>query len=183
MCNAAELIENKINRCLNIVSGGSTTTLPLIVKGVLPKKINHLRLGESISNTQDLPMHWDCIIEGLDPNTFVLKAQIIELNYKPTYPIGILKFDSFGEAGYYEDNGIRKRAIIALGNQDVGDCFKLIPLDNDIKVLGASSDHTILDIHDCKNKYKLGDIVEFHVLYEPMLFSSLSKYVHKKFIR
>ena len=183
LCIAAELIENNINRSLNIVSGGSTTTLPLVVNGVLPKKINHLRLGESISNTQDLPMHWECCIEGLDPNTFILKSQIIELNYKPTYPIGILKFDSFGEAGNYVDNGIRKRAIIALGNQDVGDCFKLIPLDKEMKILGASSDHTILDIHDCKNDYKLGDVVGFHVLYEPMLFSSLSGYVHKKFVR
>lgn len=180
---AADLIEEKINRKLNIVSGGGTTTLPLLVKGGVPKKVNHLRLGESINNTQDLPLYWNCNIEGLNPDIFVLKAQIIELNEKPTYPIGELMVNAFGEYAQYEDNGIRKRAIVALGNQDVGDCFKLIPKDKEIKVLGASSDHTILDIHDCKKQYKLGDILEFNVLYQAMLFSSLSKYVHKKIIK
>ena len=31
-------------------------------------------------------------------------------------------------------------------------------------VLGASSDHTIW-IFDCKTEYKLGDIIEFNILY------------------
>lgn len=179
---AAELIEERIERKLNIVSGGGTTTLPLLVKGGVPKKINHLRLGESINNTQDLPLYWNCNILGLNPDIFVLKAQIVELNVKPTHPIGELMVNAFGEYAQYEDRGIRKRAIVALGNQDVGDCFKLIPKDRKIKVVGASSDHTILDIEDCVNQYKLGDTIEFNVLYQAMLFSSLSKYVNKKII-
>lgn len=182
LSKVAELIEEKLNRKLNIVSGGATTTLPLLLKEGLPKKINHLRLGESINNTQDLPLYWNCCIDGLDADTFILKAQIIELNEKPTYPIGQLMVNAFGDSGKYEDRGIRKRAIVALGNQDVGDCFKLIPKDKNIIILGASSDHTILDIEECNNQYKLGDIIEFNVLYQAMLFSSLSNYVHKKII-
>jgi len=182
LASAADLIEEKIERKLNIISGGGTTTLPLLVKEGVPKKINHLRLGESINNTQDLPLYWDCNIEGLNPDIFVLKAQIIELNVKPTHPIGELMVNAFGEYAQYEDKGIRKRAIVALGNQDVGDCFKLIPKDKNIKIVGASSDHTILDIEDCLNEYNLGDIIEFNVLYQAMLFSSLSKYVYKKII-
>jgi ornithine racemase len=180
---AAEKIEEKIDRKLNIVSGGGTTTLPLLVTGGVPNKINHLRLGESINNTQDLPLYWNCNIEGLNPDIFVLKAQIVEQNEKPTHPIGELMVNAFGEHAQYEDRGIRKRAIVALGNQDVGDCFKLIPKDKNIKVVGASSDHTILDIEDCVNQYKLGDIIEFNVLYQAMLFASLSKYVYKKLIK
>jgi predicted amino acid racemase len=180
---AAEVIEERINRKLNIVSGGGTTTLPLLVKEGVPNKINHLRLGESINNTQDLPLYWNCNIDGLNPDIFVLKAQIIELNKKPTHPIGELMVNAFGEYAQYEDRGIRKRAIVALGNQDVGDCFKLIPKDKNIKIVGASSDHTILDIQDCERQYKLGDIIEFNVLYQAMLFSSLSKYVYKKIIK
>ena len=183
LSSAAEVIEERINRKLNIVSGGGTTTLPLLVKGGVPKKINHLRIGESIINTQDLPLYWDFNIEGLNPDIFILKTQIIELNDKPTYPIGQLMVNAFGEFAQYEDNGTRKRAIVALGNQDVGDSFKLIPKDKDIKVLGASSDHTILDIQDCKKQYKVGDIIEFNLLYQAMLFSSLSIYVHKKMIK
>ncbi|WP_326911386.1 alanine/ornithine racemase family PLP-dependent enzyme [Sedimentibacter sp. MB31-C6] len=183
LCTTAELIENKLKRNLNIISGGGTTTLPLLVRGEVPKKINHLRIGEGINNTQDLPLYWDTSIEGLDPDTFILKAQIIEINDKPTYPIGQLMVNAFGEYGKYEDRGIRKRAIVALGNQDVGDSSKLVPKDKNIEVLGASSDHTILDIEDSKVQYKLGDIIEFNVLYQAMLFSSLSEYVHKKIVK
>ena len=183
LADAAEEIEEKLNRKLNIVSGGGTTTLPLLVRGGVPKKINHLRIGEGINNAQDLPLYWDTDIEGLDTDVFILKAQIIELNEKPTYPIGELMVNAFGDLTHYEDRGIRKRAIAALGNQDLGDSSRLIPKDKDMIVLGASSHHTILDIHDCRKVYKLGDIVEFNVLYQAMLMTSLSDYVHKKIIK
>lgn len=183
LSEAATGIEDKLNRKLNIVSGGGTTTLPLMVRGGVPKKINHLRIGEGINNTQDLPLYWDTNVEGLDPDVFVLKAQIVELNEKPTHPIGQLMVNAFGDLPYYEDRGIRKRAIVALGNQDLGDSSRLIPKDKDMIVLGASSDHTILDIHDCKTEYKLGDIVEFNILYQAMLMTTLSEYVHKKIIK
>lgn len=182
LADAATEIEEKLNRKLNIVSGGGTTTLPLMVRGGVPKKINHLRIGEGINNTQDLPLYWDTNIKGLDPDTFVLKAQIVELNEKPTHPIGQLMVNAFGDLPHYDDRGIRKRAIVALGNQDLGDSSRLIPKDKDMIVLGASSDHTILDIHDCKKNYKLGDIVEFNILYQAMLMTTLSDYVHKKII-
>lgn len=183
LSEAAEDIEKIINRKLNIVSGGGTTTLPLLVRGGVPEKINHLRIGEGINNTQDLPLYWDTNIEGLEKDTFVLKAQIVEINEKPTHPIGELMVNAFGEYAHYEDRGIRRRAIVALGNQDVGDVSKLVPKDDNMIVLGASSDHTILDIHDCNKEYKLGDVVEFNVLYQAMLFTSLSKYINKKVIR
>lgn len=183
LAEAAEEIEKVLKRKLHIVSGGGTTTLPLLVRGGVPDKINHLRIGEGIINTQDLPMYWDTAIDGLDKDTFVLKAQIIEINVKPTHPIGDLMVNAFGEYGQYEDRGIRKRAILALGNQDVGDSSKLVPKDKNITVLGASSDHTILDINDCVNEYKLGDVVEFNILYQAMLFTSLSGYINKKVIR
>ncbi len=183
LAEAATEIEEKLNRKLNIISGGGTTTLPLLVRGGVPKKINHLRIGEGINNTQDLPLYWDTNIEGLDPDVFVLKAQIVEINEKPTHPIGQLMVNAFGDLPHYEDRGIRKRAIIALGNQDLGDSSRLVPKDKNMIVLGASSDHTILDIHDCKTEYKLGDIIEFNILYQAMLMTTLSDYVHKKIIK
>jgi predicted amino acid racemase len=183
LAEAATEIEEKLNRKLNIISGGGTTTLPLLVRGGVPKKINHLRIGEGINNTQDLPLYWDTNIEGLDPDVFVLKAQIVEINEKPTHPIGQLMVNAFGDLPHYEDRGIRKRAIIALGNQDLGDSSRLVPKDKNMIVLGASSDHTILDIHDCDTEYKLGDIVEFNILYQAMLMTTLSEYVHKKIIK
>ncbi len=178
----AKNIEVLINRELEIVSGGGTTTLPLLVKGKIPTKVNHLRIGEGIINTQDLPLYWDIYIDGLDKDSFILQAEIIEINEKPTHPIGEMCVNAFGDCGYYEDKGIRKRAIVALGNFDIGDCKKLIPKDKGIKILGASSDHTILDIHDSQNNYRLGDIIEFNVLYQAMLVSSASDMINKKII-
>ncbi len=48
----------------------------------------------------------------------------------------------------YEDRGVRKRAIIALGKVDYGAPEDLVPLSKGISVIGASSDHTILDVKD-----------------------------------
>lgn len=182
LSNAAEEIEEKLGRKLELISGGATTVLPLLIKNGVPNKINHLRLGEGIINTQDLPLFWDVEIEGLDKDTFVLKAQIVEIGKKPTHPIGEIGVAAFGETGVYEDRGIRKRAILAVGNQDLGNCSKLVPKDKNIEILGGSSDHTIIDIEDSLIDYKLGDIVEFNVLYQAMLFTTQSKSVYKKII-
>lgn len=183
LAETADAIESRINRSLEYVSGGGSTTLPALLQGDVPKKINHLRIGEAICNTQDLPRYWGVTIDGLDKDTFVLKAQVIELYDKPTYPIGELCVDAFGRKPVYQDRGIRKRAIVALGNQDTWDCNRLLPKDKDIIMVGASSDHTILDIQDCKKDYKVGDLIEFNVLYQSMLFTTMSPTVNVKLIQ
>ena len=57
------------------------------------------------------------------------------------------------------------------------------PKDENIKVLGGSSDHIILDINDSKIDYKVGDIIEFNLDYESILFSTASEDVKKEYIR
>ena len=183
LADAAILIEEKIGRTLTTVSGGGSTSIPLLLTEGFPEKINHLRIGELIANAQDLELYWDFYVDGLNKETFILKAQIIELNEKPTFPIGNLMVDAFGKKGNYEDRGVRKRALVAIGNQDLWEAFKLIPKDKQIKILGSSSDHTILDIEDCDYKYQLGDIVEFNMLYQAVLFATLSETVYKKTVR
>lgn len=145
----------------------------------MPDKINQLRIGEAIVVPYDLINNWKCDIEGLSNDSFILKAEIIETSTKPTYPIGILGRNCFGKIGNYEDDGVRRRAILAMGNFDVGDCMTLVPKDKNIKILGASSDHTIIDIENCVNKYSVGDIVEFNIRYQSMLFSTNCYSVYK----
>lgn len=182
LAEAAEEIEKQIERSLQYVSGGGSTTLPALLNGEVPKKINHLRIGEAICNTQDLPRYWNVSIDGLDKDTFILKAQIVEMYDKPTYPIGEFCVDAFGRKPVYEDRGIRRRAIVALGNQDTWDYDRLVPKDRDIILIGASSDHTILDIQDCKKDYKVGDVLKFNVLYQSMLFTTMSPTVTLKIV-
>lgn len=130
---------------------------------------------------QDLIEYMNTDIPGLSQNAFVVKAQIIEVNLKPTHPIGKLGINAFGDTPVYIDRGIRKRAILAIGNQDLGNVKKLIPKDENIEVIGGSSDHTIVDINDSDMQYDVGDIIEFNLYYQAMLFASESPYVNKVF--
>lgn len=180
----AEEIEAKINRPLDIISGGATTSLPLVFNKTMPKKINHLRVGEGILLNADLPYYWNCDTKDfLKDDAFILKAEIIEKKEKPSYPIGEIFIDAFGNVPEYEDIGIRTKALLAIGKQDIGDYDKIIPIDNRIKLIGASSDHLIADITECKNDYNVGDIIEFKLFYQAMLFTTESSNVKKEIIK
>lgn len=86
--------------------------------------------------------------------------------------------DAFREAVQFDDLGNRKKAIIAVGRQD---CMhtELSPIDDKMKVLGSSSDHTILDITDSLTNYQVGDILEFNLTYSSTLSCFTSPYVKK----
>ena len=102
----------------------------------------------------------------------------MELKEKPSLPIGEVGVDAFGQKPYYEDRGIIKRAIIAIGQQDT-DPGSMEPLDEQMDILGASSDHMILDVSKCTKAYKVGDVVSFKVGYGGMLKTATSPYVEK----
>ena len=106
----------------------------------------------------------------------------IEIGEKPTYPIGELSVSWQGEPGKYEDLGVRKRALLALGAFDTANPNQLKPLDSGVKVLGCSSDHTIIDIHDSSEKYRLGGIVSFMPAYQPMLFATANSLIEKRYV-
>lgn len=177
----AEKVSKAIDRNLDVVSGGASTSLPLVAKNIMPKGINQLRIGDALY-ISDLDECFDYEVFEKEQEAFVLKAEIIELKKKPSHPIGVIAVDAFGNKKEYVDKGIRHRGLIAVGRQDLGDCMHLRPLDNDIEVVGGSSDHTILDLSNCQKEYKIGDIVEFHLMYENVLMLSQSEYVKKEFI-
>ncbi|HAE41442.1 MAG TPA: alanine racemase [Clostridiales bacterium] len=168
----AEDIEEIIGRELKYISGGATTTLPLLYEGKLPERINHLRVGEGIICALDLPLYWDTEIEGLETGVFRIEAEVIEIDRKPTYPIGNRCVNAFGDTPEYDDRGIRARALLAIGNKDVGNYTALLPTEDGIELVGASSDHLIIDIENAKREIKLGDIVEFDLFYQGVLFAS-----------
>jgi len=178
----ANEIEKRIGRKLEIISGGSTSSIPLLLDGKLPKGINNLRIGEGILLNRDLPDLWKVSVLKLHQQTFILKAQIVEIKDKPTYPIGELFIDAFGNLPVYTDRGIRKRAILAVGKQDFAMHEKLIPLLDGIEVIGSSSDHLIIDIENCSEKLNVGDILEFDMYYAPMLYLTASNNVKKVYV-
>ena len=93
-------------------------------------------------------------------------------------PIGDTGQDAFGNEPEFEDRGIRKRAILNLGRQDVV-IEGLEPIDPGIIVLGGSSDHAILDVSDAHTPLKLGDEVAFYPGYGATLAAATSEYVKK----
>lgn len=175
----ARKIEEKFNIQLQIISGGNSSSLHLIDKNQLPKGINNLRIGEAFYLANETA--YSNKIEGMYDDALILEAEIIELQEKPSLPVGESGVDAFGQKPVYEDKGIIKRAILAIGRQDT-DTDSLTPLDEKVEVLGASSDHMILDVTNSNKGYKLGDIVSFKLGYSATLKAFTSKYVNKEYI-
>ncbi|GAB6189175.1 lysine racemase [Marinitoga arctica] len=169
-------IEEILNRKLDVISGGNSAALPLIESGNLPNGINHFRLGESIICGTDVTNNRN--VPGNRQDTVILEAQIIELKEKPSVPVGETGFDAFGRKPVFEDKGKRLKAILAIGEQDISP-DGLIPLDEKIEVLHSSSDHTIVDLTESDNTYKLGDTIKFRMSYGCLLKAITSKYVEK----
>lgn len=176
----ARKIEEKFGIKLNMVSGGNSSSIYLIGKGELPEGINNLRLGESFLLGNDTAYGEKLL--GTVSDTLILEAQIVELKEKPSLPIGEVGVDAFGQKPYYEDRGIIKRAIIAIGKQDT-DIDSMEPLDEKIDILGGSSDHIILDVTKSDTEYKVGDVVRFVLGYGGMLKTATSPYVEKAYIK
>ncbi len=179
LCEIAAVIEEAIGRSLDIVSGGNGSSLSLLVNGGMPEGINHIRIGEGIINAKDFPYFWGIRIPGICTDPMVLKAQIVEIKLKPSFPVGEIFIDGFGNRPVYTDRGMRKRALLAVGNKDFGDFTKLKPRQEGIELIGSSSDHLIIDIEDYRGAIKVGDILEFDTFYEATLFLCASDGVRK----
>ncbi len=182
LCEISENVEDAIGRRLDIVSGGATSSLTLLYDEKMPKRINHLRVGEGILLARDLPDIWGYEMRGAHSNNFILKTQIIEIKEKPSHPVGQIFIDAFGNTPEYEDKGIRKRALAAIGKKDIGHHDSLIPRLEGLTIEGSSSDHLILDITDCHADLKVGDILEFDMYYQAMLYLMSSDNVKKIYI-
>lgn len=173
----AERIESRIERKLDFISGGATSSLPLLLEGQMPDRINHLRIGEGILLARDLPSLWNVKLEGSRIDTMVIEAQIVELKRKPSHPIGEIFIDAFGGRPQYEDRGYEMRAILALGRQDFVFFDQLIPIDQNVNMIGSSSDHLIVSLPD-DTHYSVGDVMQFEMFYGPMLFLSGADHVN-----
>jgi len=165
---------------LEVISGGNTSVLKLVEDNIIPERINQLRVGVGILLGQD-----DVRLRNIADtfqDTFILTGEVIEIKDKPSLPQGEIGPDAFGEMPVLQDLGIRKRAILALGKQDVH-LGSLIPLKERIKIIGASSDHLIIDVTDFEENIKVGDEVRFRLNYPALLSTTTSKYIKKYFYR
>ena len=120
-----------------IVSGGNSSTLSLLFENKLPAGITNLRIGEGIILGRETMNREP--LAGAYLDACVLTAEVIELREKPSVPVGTIGQDAFGNSPQFEDRGIRKRAILAVGRQDTVP-EGLEPHLAGALILGASSD-------------------------------------------
>ncbi|MBE6036860.1 MAG: alanine/ornithine racemase family PLP-dependent enzyme [Clostridiales bacterium] len=174
LLDAARAVEEAIGRKLQWISGGSTSSVPMVLEGTMPAGINLLRLGESILQGNI----WGYETDLLHRHVFTLKAEVVELKTKPSHPVGKLSYDSFGRQPVYEDRGDRCRALVAIGRVDYGEPGDLTPRMEGVEVLGASSDHTILDVEAVKDRIHVGDVLEFDLCYSNAVYLTNTESVH-----
>ncbi len=181
LCAYAQQVAEQSGCSLRYISGGNSSSLPLLLKGELPAAINHLRLGESILLGRET-VHGTAL-DGLYQDCFILTVELIEIKRKPSLPAGEIGLDSFGNVPVFTDRGERMRAIANIGRADM-DITGLVPLEKEIAVIGGSSDHLLLDITDIEEKYKVGDSVRFAIGYSALLQAMRpGSCIHKNIVR
>jgi ornithine racemase len=178
------LIEEKFHRTLNLVSAGSSITLPLVMRDRVPDGINHFRIGETaflgvsiIDNKK---------FKNLSTNVFDFSAEILELEEKDMVPdgnltdagIGITAHDFQGE----DEDALNKksyRAIVDFGEIDV-DPSHITPKDENVNFIGTTSDMTVYDIGEKKGKFSVGKQIHFKPNYMAVARLMNTKYVTKE---
>ena len=179
LAELASGVEKTFNMKLPWLSGINSSGLELIVSGLMPKPINHARIGEAILLGRET-LHrkpW--------PNThqdaFVLHTEVLELKHKPSAPVGKRSEDAFGKHPVFEDRGMIDRMLVNVGREDI-DVDGTTPLDTRLKILGASSGYLVIDSSDAKGAYSVGDEITFSLNYSALLTAMTSKYVKKQHI-
>ncbi|MFO7865118.1 MAG: alanine racemase [Salinivirgaceae bacterium] len=143
-----KLIELKFDKKINLISGGSSITLPLLEQGSVPPEINHFRIGEAVFFGTS-PYDNEQFLE-LSTDTFNFYANIIELEEKGIVPDGVISEANIGHtAGFKEEDLYRTtyKGIVDFGMLDV-DYHDLTPVDPSIKFVGTTSDMTVYDLGD-----------------------------------
>ncbi len=168
-------IEKTYGLSFTIKSFGNSSSLYLFDTDDDFSYFNNLRPGEAIVLGNETA--YGKRIENTHHDAFTFEAQVIEVYDKPTKPEGEIGVNAFGEKVTYEDRGIVKRAILGFGIQDV-DFEDLTPKDDSVVILGASSDHTIVEIK--AGEVEIGSVISFDVNYGSLLKLSTSQYVYQE---
>jgi predicted amino acid racemase len=171
-------LEQRFGLDLRYVSGGNSSSLPLLLAGGMPAGVNNLRIGEAILQGGRDTFHdepWD----ALDRDAFLLSAELLEVKTKPSMPIGEIGVDAFGKKPVFVDKGDRLRGILNVGREDIV-VDGLTPADAGVAVLGASSDHLVVDVTDANEVPEVGDHLGFHMDYGALLAAMTSEYVEKE---
>jgi len=162
LVDVAKDIEQSLDIDLQVISGGHTASLALLDRGEMPPRVNQLRIGEGILMGVDSSGNWP--LPSPYQDIFNIVAEVVEVETKPSLPEGPITIDAFGRTPHWEDLGLRRRAILAIGEQDLY-IGGLTPKRPGVTMVGASSDHLVVDVTEADPPVNLGDELEFDPIY------------------
>ncbi|MGS2740746.1 alanine racemase [Sinomicrobium sp. M5D2P17] len=174
-----QLIEAKFNKKIPWVSLGTSVTIPLLRKNLVPEGVNHFRIGETLFFGNDL--FEDSPMEGMKQDVFMLYAEVLEVMEKPTNPTGYVGSNVAGETPVFEIEDYSEtsiRILVDIGILDI-EIKNIKPLYEEYHLEGGSSDMIVLDVGKNNHNIKVGDMVPFHINYMGALRLLNSKYIEK----
>lgn len=164
----ADAVEAACGIRLSVVSGGNSANLDWAMSTQDVGRVDELRLGEAILLGTD-PLHRR-VVDGLRTDAVTLIGEVIEAKRKPSLPWGEIAQAAFGHQQPRADRGPIRQVIVALGRQDVDPDGLTTPPG--MTVLGASSDHLVLDVGD--HDVSVGDELRFGLDYSALLRAATS---------
>ena len=177
-----ELLECKFDHEMELVSGCSSITLPLVSQGKIPRLTNHFRIGEAaFFGTSPLN---NKKFRNLSTTAFEYRANIIELEKKETRPEGVISEASVGHTAAIGNHSEESyKAILDFGLLDV-DVNEIEPISPNVKFIGTSSDMTVYEVKmdSGRKKHRVGGQIRFRPSYMAVARLINTKYVQKKVI-
>ncbi len=177
LVDITNMLRRELGVPIPLVSGGNSSSLGLLRRGGVPAGVNFLRLGESVLLGTDTATGKR--FPELYGDTFVLEAELVEVQEKPSQPVGTSSVNAFGETVTFSDRGVMRRGVLAVGRQDtIPD--GLTPVDGAVSVLGSSSDHLLVDL-TAAPQYAVGDKLRFTLSYGALLHAFTGKYIAREY--
>lgn len=181
-----QLIESKFKVDLELISGGSSITLPLLQEDKIPKLVNHFRVGEAVFlGTSPLSGKK---FNNLNTDAFEYEANIIEIEKKKIEPEGKTTDVNTGHtSNALQDKSYNEiyRAVLDFGILDV-DVKEIEPIDDNVEFLGTTSDMTVYSLGENispknkKKKFNVGNVIKFDPSYIAVARLMASKFVNKR---
>ena len=173
MAELAELIESQLDIEVKTVSVGGSVMLKWMQHSRLPGRINNIRLGESVF-LGTIPTI-NQVHPNLKPQVVTFRSDIIEIREKLVAPPRYSGKDALGGQPQFTSRGMRKRAILNFGICDTSPSG-LTPLTPGMEIVSVNSNYTLADITDCRQRFKVGDFVDFTMNYQAFLQSLISPF-------
>lgn len=170
-----------------IVSGGNSSLVPYLFDGSLPRGVSQIRVGEALLLGTIPPA--SVPHPALRQDTAVLRAPLIEVKtWLASAGMGAgagLGAGAGAEAPTHNlfgrvkplSPGIHRLGVVAMGHQDT-QVDDLRPLDPGVRIIGASSDHLVVEFsEETPAAIEAGTVLSFRPGYAALLQAATSPYV------